>query len=106
DWVTTELRVRDGPTVTPTPSTPTPTPGPGTPTVTPTQTPSVPDVRISLSSDRIDLGDTVDITVIATHTKGIDWIAWQGDETGDSALDSEQRFDCNNQTACAHTWTV
>jgi hypothetical protein len=106
DWVSTDLRVRDGPTVTPTPSTPTPTPGPGTPTVTPTAVSTVPDVRLTLSNDRINLGDSVDITVIATHVKGIDWIAWQGDGTGDSVLDSEQRFDCNNQTACAHTWTV
>jgi len=106
DWVTTELRVRDGPTVTPTPSTPTPTPGPGTPTVTPTQTPSAPDVRLSLSDSRINLGDSVDITVIATHSKGIDWITWQADQSGDAVLDDDHRFDCNNQTACAHTWTV
>jgi hypothetical protein len=106
DWVTTDLRVRDGPTVTPTPSTPTPTPGPGTPTATPTQTPSFPDVRLTLSTSSIGLGGSVDITVIATHTKGIDWIAWQGDDTGDPVLDGEQRFDCDNQNACAHTWTV
>ena len=108
DWVTTDLRVRDGPTVTPTPATPTPTPGPGTPTVTPTAATaaSVPDIRLILSDGRINLGSSVDITVIGTHTKGIDWITWQGDDTGDSVLDDDHRFDCNNQTACAHTWTV
>ncbi|MCC6177076.1 MAG: hypothetical protein IT305_17340 [Chloroflexi bacterium] len=104
DWVTKRLRVREGPTVTPTPSTPTPTPGPGTPTVTPT--PSLPNVRIQLSDERINLGQSIELTVIASDDTGLDWIAWKGDDTGDSALDDEQRYDCNNRKDCARTWTV
>jgi hypothetical protein len=106
EWVNTELRVRDGPTVTPTPSTPTPTPGPGTPTATPTAVSSVPDVHVTLSKDTINLGETIQISVIANHNKGLDWIAWQGDNTGDPELDDEIRSDCNNKSPCAFTWTV
>jgi hypothetical protein len=104
EWVTKELRVRDGPT--PTPGAPTPTPGPGTPTATPTQAATVPDVHIQLSKDTINLGESVDITVIATDPRGIDWVEWQGDGSDDPVLQDAQRFDCDSTTACAHTWTV
>jgi hypothetical protein len=105
EWVTKELRVRDGPTPTPTPSTPTPTPGPGTPTATPIPAASVPNITLQLNKSTIDLGDTVEITVIATHDKGLDWIQWEGDDSDDPELD-EHRFDCESRRNCARTWTV
>jgi hypothetical protein len=105
EWVTKELRVRDGPTPTPTPSTPTPTPGPGTPTVTPTTQATQPKVTIQISDNSIDLGEEVEITIIATHDKGLDWIQWEGDDSDDPELDSH-RFDCDNKKDCARTWTV
>jgi hypothetical protein len=104
EWVTTELRVRDGPTPTPTPSTPTPTPGPGTPTVTPTQI-AAPTVRLQLSDDTIDLGESVEITVIGNSDAGLDWIQWDGEDTDDPELDT-QRYDCDSRKDCARTWTV
>ncbi|MCC7370044.1 MAG: hypothetical protein IT306_16585 [Chloroflexi bacterium] len=105
DWVTTELRVRDGPTPTPTPSSPTPTPGPGTPTVTPTAVAAAPTVKLQISDDSINLGDTIEITVIASSDRGLDWIEWQGDGSDDPELD-QHRFDCDNKKDCARTWTV
>jgi hypothetical protein len=102
DWVVTELRVRDGPTPTPTI---TPTVGPGTPTPTPVPAASVPSVKVQLSDDTIDLGEELEITVIANHDKGLDWIQWEGDETDDPELD-RHRYDCDNRKDCARTWTV
>jgi hypothetical protein len=105
DWVTKELRVRDGPTPTPTLTTPTPTPGPGTPTVTPTTQATQPKVTIQISDNTIDLGEEVEITVIASHDKGLDWIQWEGDDSDDPELDSH-RYDCDNRKDCARTWKV
>jgi hypothetical protein len=105
DWVSTPLRVRDGPTPTPTPVTPTPTVGPGTPTVTPTPVAVLPTVKLQVSDDSINLGSTVDITIIASSDKGLDWIQWEGDDTDDPELDSH-RFNCDNRKDCARTWTV
>jgi hypothetical protein len=105
EYTVIQLRVRDGPTPTPTDTTPTPTPGPGTPTVTPTSTPSVPTVKLQLSSTTINLGDEIEVTVIASHDKGLNWIRWEGDGSEDSALD-QQRYDCDNRKDCARTWKV
>jgi hypothetical protein len=105
DWVTRELRVRDGPTPTPTPGTPTPTLAPGAPTYTPTPTPAAPTVKLQISDTSIDLGETVEITVIGSSEVGLDWIQWQGEGTDDPELDSH-RFDCDNRKDCARTWTV
>lgn len=105
EWVVTELRVREGPTPTPTPSTPTSTPGPGTPSVTPTQVAVLPTVKLQISDSSIDLGETIEITVIASSDKGLDWIEWEGDNSDDPELDS-RRFDCDNKKDCARTWTV
>ncbi|MFN8635661.1 MAG: hypothetical protein U0893_17575 [Chloroflexota bacterium] len=105
DWVTRDLRIREGPTPTPTPSTPTPTPGPGTPTATPVPAASVPSVVLQLSDSSISLGESVEITVIAHHDKGLDWIQWYGDLSDDPALD-KMRFDCDNKKDCTRTWTV
>lgn len=103
EWVERELRVRDVATVTPT-GTATATPGPGTPTATPVVT--APNVRIQLSSDRVDRNEAVTVTVIATADRGLDWIEWRGDNTGDAVLDENHRFDCDNRTDCANVWTV
>ena len=44
--------------------------------------------------------------MIARDPRGLDWIAWEGDDTDDAELDREHRFDCNGQTECASVWTV
>jgi hypothetical protein len=105
EWVVTQLRVRDGPTPTPTSTTPTPTPGPGTPTVTPTPPPTTPVVKLRLSDTTIDLGEEVEIEIIANHDKGLDWIRWEGDGSEDPELD-EKRYDCDNRKDCTRTWKV
>ena len=79
--------------------------GPGTPTVTPTPVAVAPTVKLQLSDSSISLGASVDITIIASSDKGLDWIQWQGDETDDPELDSH-RFNCENRKDCARTWTV
>jgi len=65
-----------------------------------------PSVSIQVDDDTIDPGDTVSVTVIARDARGLDWIAWEGDDTDDATLESEHRFDCNGQTECANVWTV
>jgi len=65
-----------------------------------------PAVSIQVDDDTIDAGDQVAITVIARDARGLDWIAWEGDDTDDAELDREHRFDCNGQTECASVWTV
>jgi hypothetical protein len=65
-----------------------------------------PAVSIQVDDDTIDQGDQVAITVIARDPRGLDWIAWEGDDTDDAELDREHRFDCNGQTECASVWTV
>jgi hypothetical protein len=99
EWTVAQLRVRDGPTPT---FTPVPTVGPGTPTPTPVTQPSV---KIQLDDTSIDLGEEVEITVIASHDKGLDWIQWHGADWDDPALD-EHRYDCDNRKDCARTWTI
>ena len=99
EWTVAQLRIREGPTPT---FTPVPTVGPGTPTPTPITQPSV---KIQLDDTTIDLGEEVEITVIASHDKGLDWIQWQGRDFDDPELD-EHRYDCDNRTDCARTWRV
>jgi hypothetical protein len=65
-----------------------------------------PTVSIQLNDDAIDSGDPVQITVIARDPRGLDWIAWEGDDTNDTVLDQEYRFNCDGQTECANVWTV
>ena len=84
------------------PATPSRPVGPGTPTPTPITQPSV---KIQLDDTSIDLGEEVEITIIASHDKGLDWIQWQGDDFDDPELD-EHRFDCDNKKDCARTWKV
>jgi hypothetical protein len=99
EWVVAQLRIREGPTPT---STPQPTVGPGTPTPAPVTQPSV---SLKLDDSTIDLGEEVEITVVATHDKGLDWIQWRGRDFDDDALDSH-RYDCDNDKVCSRTWTV
>jgi hypothetical protein len=63
-------------------------------------------VSIQVNDDQIDQGDQVAITVIARDPRGLEWIAWEGDDTDDVELDREHRFDCDGQTECANVWTV
>jgi len=99
EWTVVQLRIREGPAPT---STPVPTVGPGTPTPTAITQPSV---KIQLDDSSIDLGEEVEITVIASHDKGLDWIEWRGRDFDDPELD-EHRFDCDNKKDCARTWKV
>jgi hypothetical protein len=74
-------------------------------------------ITVQLDDDTIDPGQTVNITVIANHTVGIDWIQWEGvfegndnnqndnDASADAAL-ARQEFDCDNNTQCANVWSI
>jgi hypothetical protein len=96
-----------------------PPPPPSGPTNTPGPTVSgdaLPTVSIQLSDTRIDPNDSVAVTVIGQDDKGLDWIEWREveddtdndneDEDFDPVLRERHRWDCDNQTACAHDWTV
>lgn len=93
-------------TVVPTAAPPTAT---ATVTATPTKTPAradePPRVSILLSDSKIDSGDTVTITVSARDDGGLDWIAWEAN-SGERALDRENRADCDDRTTCVQSWTV
>ncbi|MCC6179593.1 MAG: hypothetical protein IT305_30145 [Chloroflexi bacterium] len=93
-------------------------PSGATATSTPsTTTASGPSVTIQLSDSRIDPGQQVDITVIASDPAKLTWIEWEGipssrrnendneDRTDDPQLD-RQRFDCDRRTQCANVWSV
>lgn len=99
EWTVVQLRIREGPTPT---WTPVPTVGPGTPTPTPITQPSV---KLRIDDDTIDLGDEIEIEIIANHDKGIDWIQWEGKDFDDPALD-DHRYDCDNRKDCSRTWKV
>jgi hypothetical protein len=99
EWTVVQLRVREGPTPT---WTPVPTVGPGTPTPTPI---TQPNLRLRLSDATIDLGDEIEIELIATHDKGLDWVQWEGKDFDDPELD-DHRYDCDNRKDCSRTWTV
>jgi hypothetical protein len=60
--------------------------------------------QVLISDTSINLGSTIDITVIASSDSGLDWIQWEGDDTDDPALDSH-RVNCENRKDCAFTWT-
>lgn len=91
-----------------------------TPVATGTVTPTVtagPAVSIQVDDNRIDPGQQISITVIASDPAGLKWIEWEGIHKGndngndnssqvdDPAL-ARQQFDCDNQTQCANVWTV
>jgi hypothetical protein len=87
-----------------------------TPTPTPTPTDPPPTVSIQVDDERIRVGQTVRITVIAQDNKGVDWIQWEGtveedddndnQATGDPELDAEHRYNCDGQTQCANVWQI
>jgi hypothetical protein len=107
-----------------TPAAGTPTPGTtatttptaaGTATVTTTPLALGPRVTIQLDDDAIDPGDTVNVTVIASHPTAIEWIEWEGveghneNDNESSASDPElsgDQFDCDGSTNCANVWTI
>jgi hypothetical protein len=72
-------------------------------------------VTIQLDDDVIDPGESVSVTVIASHPTAIEWIEWEGveadneNDNGSSASDSElsgDQLDCDGSTNCANVWTV
>jgi len=102
----------------PGPSVPTTPPVTG-PTSTPAPTVSgdaLPTVSIQTDDDRVDPGDSINITVIGRDDKGLEWIEWReveddsnndnSDPDFDPILRERHRFDCDNQTECAQVWTV
>jgi hypothetical protein len=92
--------------------------GTATPTLTPTVSAadSPPTVSIQVDDARIQVGQTVSITLIAQDNKGIEWIQWEGtiiedDDndnkmTGDPDLDAEHIHNCDGQTQCAFVWQI
>jgi len=89
----------------------------GTATATSTPSSNI-NVTLQVDDDNIDPGETINVTVIATGSVGIDWIEWEGVYDGnqnsnqndnDSASDpslARQRFDCDKNTQCANVWLV
>jgi len=71
-----------------------------------------PKVTIHLSSDEVDRGGTVEITVIASDDVSLDWIEWEGEaERSDGSMDDPglttiRRFECNAEPACSNTTSV
>lgn len=95
-------------------STPTPAPAIATPapTATPVRAPAQsadderPRVTIHLSDTRVDVGDTVTVSVTATDDRGLAWISWEADDSGDWELDSEHREYCDGDKRCSESWKV
>jgi hypothetical protein len=99
-----------------------------TPTVTSTPTPAdlAPSVTIQVDDNRIDPGEQIRVTVIASDDQGLDWIQWEGvedenglrNETGnengndneDNSVDDPEltirMYDCEGQRQCANVWTA
>jgi hypothetical protein len=86
-----------------------------------TATPTVsedppPTVNLQVDDDRIQVGQTISVTLIADDNNGIDWIQWEGTiqeeddndnkATGDADLDAEHRHDCDGQKQCAFVWQI
>ena len=92
-------------------------PAGATATATGTAAPSAvgPTVTLQVDDERIDPGQTVNVTVIARYATGIDWIEFEGVEgTRNNANDNaatdqafaRQRFDCDDRTECANVWSI
>lgn len=91
-----------------------------TATPAPTATPVVenpgPTVTLQVDDTRIIVGQTVNLTLIANDSDGIEWMQWEGTvaadgdndnkATGDPELDAEHRFECDGRTQCANVWQV
>jgi hypothetical protein len=74
-----------------------------------------PSVSISVDDDRVEAGQRIEITVIASDNNGVEWIEWEGtivddDDndnrvTGDPALDGNHRHNCDSSNKqCAFIW--
>ena len=74
-----------------------------------------PTVNIPVDDDRVEAGQRIEITVIATDNSGVQWIEWEGTilddgdndnkATGDPAIDGNHRHDCDNDNKqCAFVW--
>jgi hypothetical protein len=95
---------------------PTATPVPPEPTATPVPENPPPSVTIQVDDTRIQVGQAVNITVIAHDDTGIEWIQWEGtveedddndnQATGDPDLDARHRHECDGQKDCAQVWQV
>jgi hypothetical protein len=68
--------------------------------------PNPPSVFLQLSDSRIESGDTITVTLYGADDEGLDWIAWEGVNAGERALDRENRFECGGKTTCLQSWTV
>ncbi len=115
----------------PTPIVVPPTVGPGTATPTPTPADQLPAVTIQVDDNRIDPGEQIRVTVIASDDQGLDWIRWEGiladdgqdngngngndngnnngngnDNVEDDPELATRTFDCDGQRQCANIWTV
>jgi hypothetical protein len=87
---------------------------------------ALPNVTIQLNDDRINSGQSLTVTLIATDDKGVEEIEWEGTildnendneeadddtendnrATGDKDLDERHRHDCDDLIECANIWTV
>jgi hypothetical protein len=70
-----------------------------------------PRITLQLSDDRVEIGDTLTITVIARDEDGIDWLRWEGeprdsDDENDPALGEEREADCDEREECANVWEI
>jgi hypothetical protein len=91
-------------------------PPPPEATATPVPEDPPPTVSIQVDDERIQVGQTVNVTVIAQDNKAIEWIQWEGTipgdgdndnkATGDGDLDAEHRHDCDGQSQCAFVWQI
>ena len=93
----------------PTPQPTTPSGPTATATVTPTTTANFPSVSIQVDDERVDPGQRVRVTLIATDDTGVDWIQFEGrrddDNNNDNAADdpafARQTLECDGETQCA-----
>jgi hypothetical protein len=60
----------------------------------------------SINDDDIRLGDSARVRVTARDDIGLDRLELEGVNTGDPALDTEQRHDCDDRRDCSHEFTV
>ena len=102
----------NAPAVTPVPVSTQPA---GTATATATGTAvGGPTVTLQVDDDKIDPGQTINVTVIARYATPLDWIQFEGvagtnnndnEATLDPAL-TRQEHDCDDRTECAYVWTI
>src|SRR5207244_8456101 len=90
-------------------ATPAPAPGVSGVSPAPTQTtsgttPGAMDLRLELSSDRVNPGETFTVTVRAATDVGVASIWWWATSTSDSDLRNTHTFDCNGATPCRNSW--